>query len=423
MKINKDKIINFINLIKQYNFLDYVSEYNINSIIDLLNKINSPNMRDLQKICNSSHDIIIKLNNIFNLFNHSFVKYKNKSLTNYSNVRKDLHHIPSYSNENSDIAQKIKQVTIKKKYVLQIDDFKVNLFFYCSSENLDETFVHNTAQIIYMFIKTFSRNNDLYKNYNFRFLLIDHPRVLNTDINQAAIDGDFNNSSGMTNIFNKELIVTRLSGFNGLLIHELLHLLGLEFCFSHKDNDYSHYEDWINDWIAPTNLSKNHGVKNLYEGICNTTSSYFLSIYNSIKLCNLKNSNNIDKLVKYFCYFFYIEFIHALIQCVRLLKSYGINKYSDFVNSNNELYHQESLMFEYIVLRYYIINDYYRLLLKRMLKQDFNDNSQLENEHFQNNLNTNILRLVNVPKLKTLFNDISNNLYIGDINYIEYFCI
>lgn len=423
MKININSIQSFYNKLKNNNFINNVSDYNIKSIIKLIQLIGSPNLKHLKKICLKSQNIINTLNNNFNLFNNSFLTYQNKTLTTYTNVRNELHHIPSYDNENSILANKIKKCTIKKKYILTIDNFNVNLFFYCSNDNIDDDFVYNTARIIFIFIKTFSRNNDLYKDFNFRFLLVEHPRVLNTTIEQSAIDGDFNNSSGMTNIFGKELIVTRLSGFNGLLIHELLHLLGLEFCFSFQNNEYSHYDEWINDWFISFNLKKNHSVRNLYEGICNTSTNYFLSIYNSIYLNHITHNN---KLVKYFCYFFYLEFVHSLIQTIKLLKGYNINNYKQLVNNNNDIYHQISLMFEYIVLRFYIVNDYYRLLLYKMLKSNFNTGSKQENEHFQNNLNSNTLRLINVKNLETLFNNISNNINdiysIDNNNYIEYFC-
>ena len=164
-----------------------------------------------------------------------------------------------------------------------------------------------------------------------------------------------------------------------------------------------------------------NNIGSFIEAICNTNSSYFVAIYNSIYLCHqLKNSKN---LLKFFKYFFYLETLYCYVNGSKLLNYFEFNEYDDFFNNiNNKLFYQNALVFEYIVLRMFLIQDYYQLLLKPLLKNNFNElTTYNSNLTFQRELNNKLLKKMEKKHLKKIFNDISYSLKKYNHNFIEYF--
>ena len=440
MILNIEKINYFIDILLDKDDFDHVSKNNLINIKKIINSINLHdkviNIKKLKKIVNDSEPIIYEMKKNYIDFSSSKtnkIKFVKSVRVNYDKIRKELFGFPTFDETyDSEIKNKISNCKNKYIYELEIDNnyfskkIKINLFFYCSNIKNEKGLDIKLAQLIYTFIKTFSRNLELYDGFNIRFLLIDFPRVLKKDLKHASLTGEFNNSSGVTIFSDKELVITRKSGIIGLLIHELLHTLGLDFCYSFKDNTHANIIGWKSIWFNSCNINKNNNIKSFIESICNTNSSYFLAIYTAIYLSS-KNKNKSDKILKYFKYLFVIELFHSYIQTVQVLKSFNISSYDDFfLNTTNRFYKQDALLFEYIILRFFLLSNYYKLLLKKMLQVNFNQYTDYNmNLEFQKELNNQTHKLIKKNNLKIIFNQILANINdLSEPNYfIEYFAI
>tara|TARA_A100001015_G_scaffold9831_1_gene11950 strand:+ start:67 stop:1191 length:1125 start_codon:yes stop_codon:yes gene_type:complete len=368
---------------------------------------------------------------MFDIYQTFQIDYFNKIKTDevdYNKIRKELHQYPSFDEKIAiEIKESINKLKNKYHYQLNIKNIKINIFFYSEIEDI-ELFI-NLAKIIFLFVSTFGINLDIYDNYNIRLLLIEFPRILDSkhqqnsnSFEELGLKGYFNNSSGVHIASRKELVVSRKSGITGLLIHELIHMLGLDFCFNFNNNNHANLYDWSSEWIKNNNIRKNNNnVISFIESICNTNSSYFVAIFNSIHICNLLNSSN--NLIKFFKYFFYLETIYCYVNGVKLLNYFDFNNYDSFFNNtNNRIFYQNALVFEYIILRMFLINDYYRMLLKPLLKVNFNqDTTYKYNLDFQHELNEKLTSKIKKKYIKNIFDDISNLMLKINNNNMEYF--
>lgn len=424
--MNKEKIIKFINLILSTDNLDQISIENYKQVKHILENIDSLEFENFSHTIKRSSDIIKIMSENFDLYNDSFLKFKKTNIVDYNQIRKELHFYPSYNEKKGiEIKKKIEKIYEKHHYILKIDSIELNLFFY---GNLDYNIITNMSRIIFLFFKTFGKNSKIYDKYNIRFLLIDFPRLLDSKKSKNTYSfkdlgekGYYNNSSGVNIFSKKELVVTRKSGLQGLLIHELIHMLGLDFCYSLKDNEHINILGWEKSWIERNNIKTNdNNILSFIEGICNTNSSYFLAIYNSIYLSKKINDG---KEMKYFKYFLFVEFVYAYINTAKLISYFNFNDYDSFFNNNSDRrFYQNALVFEYVIIRMFIISDYYRLLLKNMIKNNFNDTNKKINKNFQLELNEKLLKIVDNGTMKNIFNKIMTLVNNFDSNYIEYFC-
>jgi hypothetical protein len=434
MYMKKDKILKFIELIlnhKSANIItDPVSIGNYNQINQIIKENDLIVFKDFKYIIEKSEPIILKMFDNYQLFKCSFLNKVNEQDINYQIIRKELHNYPGFNEAvATDIIIEINKVKKRYDYILQIDDIKINLFFYSIWE--DTLLFQNLARIIYLFIKTFGKKSNIYNNYNIRFLLIDFPRILNkdcADFKEIGEKGYFNNSSGVHIMSKKELVVSRKSGLIGLLIHELIHMVGLDFCLAHNishDNvNHVNLENWKNKWVELNNIKKvDNNIVSFIEAICNTTSSYFLSIYNTIYLCDKLSSR--EHLLKYFKYFYYTEVIYCYINGAKLLNYFGYKTYDSFFNNtSNRLYYQNALVFEYVIMRMFLIDDYYNLILKDMLEYDFNERTSKDiNLKFQIDLNNKLLDNVQNKSIKNTFDIISKQINNTNGESMEYFSI
>lgn len=430
--MKKEKIINFINLISNNFELDYVSKENYNNLKQIIESIPMYKFKKFNKIISKSSDLITTMLQNYKSFKTNFLKQIKVEKTNYNLIRKELNFFPSFNDvKATEIKDKIYEIEKKYQYLLIIDNIKINLYFYSCNE--DNSLFINLARIIYLFIKTFGNNtldsSKIFNNYNIRLLLIDFPRKLDS-IKCSSSDsfknlseiGYFNNSSGVHIKSEKELVVSRKSGLTGLLIHELIHMLGLDFCFNIKNNNQINIENWNLEWIKNNNIKKNnHNIRSFIESICNTNSSYFVSIYNAIHTCSLINNDN--QVIKFFKYYFYIESIYCFVNGVKLLNYFNFDSFDSFFNTNDQkTFYQNSLVFEYIILRMILIENYYSMILKPMINLKFNELTTDEiNYNFQKNLNFKMLNNVKKKSIKYLFNNISNNINKTEGLFIEYF--
>jgi hypothetical protein len=97
---------------------------------------------------------------------------------------------------------------------------------------------------------------------------------------------------------------------------------------------------------------------------------------------------------------------------------------SFFKNTNNKIFYQNALVFEYVTMRFFLIYQFYKLILKYLIKNKFNQLSdKYKNYEYQERLNNKLVKLTNSNTLKTIFNNISKILKNTNENniYIEYF--
>ena len=431
MKIKKNKLIQFVNIIlskKSDNLkLDDVSIENYKLAKYIIENTDIINIDKLELIVKESESILDKMSIAYEKFKDNNFKFIKSESTNYSKIRNELFRFPSY-NENKafEIKEEINKIKEKHIYFLKIKDITLNLYFYSN----DDSDFENLARIIYVLVYVFGQNSKNLDKYNIRFLLIDFPRILDSTkqenqegFKNLAEKGYFNNSSGVNRFLEKELVVTRKSGINGLLIHELIHMLGLDFCYNFNNNNHINISNWKSEWVNNNNIrEKNNNINSFIESICNTNSCYFLALYNSVHICN-KLSN--PKSEKCFKYLFYLETLYCFINSVKLLNYFGYNTYdSIFNNTNNKTFYQNALVFEYIILRMFIMSRYYKLLFSTMIKYNFNkETTDKINTETQINLNKKLLSLAKNKVPKENFDQISSVMknFKQDKIYMEYF--
>lgn len=422
---NKKKIIDFTNLI--YPYLDTVSKENIHLIKTLTESNFILKINKINNIITKSKKIILDFENNFKIFNSNNLQKKSTIDITYKQLRKELYNSPTFNEYiKSDIKNLLLNTKKKHSYQITIDYLVINLHLYAN--NINNNQLIEISRLLFTFFKTFNTKQDIFKkryhNLNVRILLIDFPRILDTtkDFNELSEYGIFNNSSGLTILKKKEIIVTRKTGLLGLLIHELIHLLGLDFCYSLNDDNHTNIINWQTKWISSNNIvKKNNNIISFIEGICNTSSSYFLALYSSIVLSSKFNNN---KTLTYFKYFFYIEVLHSYIQTCKILHFFGFNTYQDFFNNtSNRIYYQNAYVFEYVFLRIFLIYEYYNLILKKLLKYKFNKetNSKI-NENIQTKINKQILNFNKKVFLKDNINKIISFINFEN-NYCEYFAV
>ena len=211
------------------------------SYIDI-SKIDSKKIKikNFQKLFNESIPILERMNSFYLEFDKgiNYVNYSEERNINFRDISKELKNFPSFDKKNSQlIMNEIKEVDKVISFKLKINQkTSIKIHFYIKSKDLESKrkLFEKYIRIIFVFCKSFGQNiNSVLNGFNIRFLLIDFPRKLdkNYSFDELSKNGIFNNSSGFTNKYTKELVLTRNSGLSGLLIHELIHLLDLDFHF------------------------------------------------------------------------------------------------------------------------------------------------------------------------------------------------
>jgi hypothetical protein len=230
------------------------------------------------------------------------------------------------------------KITKYQLYKIIVNGITLNIHFYLPNEDFTNL-INDLIDIVYLFTYKYAENKKLYQNYNLRFLLLDFPRKLSDSWDNLHKKGIFNNSSGLTNLLEKELIVTRLKGIKGLLIHELIHLYGLDYCLNQQKVIQYNLDNWTNQW-EKLNIKKNSGIKSFIEGITNTKASLYLAVYLAAK----------KRSFKYFKYYIYQDWIHSIKNFKKLLKYWNLS-YDEFLSPGNT-YYQNALVLEYLYLKF-----------------------------------------------------------------------
>ena len=443
-KVYMNKIIDkMINLLDNTNLK--LDETSTKSYEDL-KKIEDVSITNLIKLFDESMPIIKLMIDNYISYQSSYLIEKEVIEINTNNILKELNNFPSFKLKNEfSIYSEIKNTNKRKKLELTLNkNAKIKIFFYYSS--FDEKYVNNQierlSKILYVFCNSFGlKIMNTINNFDIRFLMIDFPRRLNDkfDFKELGDHGIFNNSSGYTNKYTKEMVLSRKSGLTGLLIHELIHLLDLDFHFWESDIGNVEKFDWKKDWVKNCNMMEctqhiksNCGYYSFTEAICNTTSSYLLAIYSGIEFhINIEQSRgtkisnntlNLNKIKKVILLFFIVEYIHCYINCCKLLKFFGYDNYDSFFNNTtNRKYNQDAHVFEYIVLRTFIITYFYDIVFKRLNKFiNGEKHNSMENYKYQKKVSDFIFKKMMIGDIKNFYDMIISKSFKNDS--IEYFC-
>lgn len=438
----------FFRFIKKISFLtDNTSRKNLNDVIEITKQNNYDILRKLKinnfdKLFASFSENIDTLNKKYKEFTIDKLTQKVNHNINYKVALQECNNFPSFNSKNvlndkypNYILNQLENINIKITYKLKLTKININLFFYTNKNSVEYEKHNEIARIIYMFCLTFLDDLNFLNQFNFRFLLIDFPRKLDSelDFNTHSDLGMFNNSSGFTNISKKELVVSRNSGLNGLLIHELIHLLNLDF-FDRSLNlrKFEQIEKSTkNNWINNTNIVKcsNNVIGCIHhftitETICNSLSSFLLSVYNGIKFNYIKKDNNkivsIDKIIAACKLFYIVEYLYCFINCIKILKYFEYGNYDTFFNNtSNRKFYQNAHVFEYSILRIFAITNLYELIVKNILEEKY------EKSFITKKINDNLLEIMKSNKIRDFY-DLVLKYYLNSnkiSDSVEYFCI
>lgn len=269
-------------------------------------------------------------------------------------------------------------------------DIKINCYSY---NKLSKYEINKIVNRINCMILSFNKNIEV-KPIEIFIYLYNVPRI----ISETYIDSPsnfqkinkydlFNCVNGYYNNKNNrhKILITRLNTYKGLLTHELCHMCKLDF------GGYDTFNDWDEDkkFFGINNFSK------FTEGINNAISSIIHSIFITLEEYGKNNFNN------NFAKIFYCECNYSNDLVANLLHYFKCNKIKDLKKSG---YNQDSMVFEYIILR-----NIYLKNLKELFHIDKNYNEKDYYKKFmhylQKDLNT-----------KYIFNA---NMLIDNINVVR----
>lgn len=223
--------------------------------------------------------------------------------------------------------------------------------------------------------------NNYYSSVYVVFYLYDHPRTLNgNSFDDLRIKNNFNCPSGYT--YKNKIIITRLQGYCGLFIHELLHFFkddGLNI------DNYKNYEEeyqklfnyYISDKTKPGYL---------FEGINNFKTIIFFVLFKS----SFYDYTSIEMFKELFK-----EYVKSFLLCYKIIKFYNCLTFEDLIKK--KLYIQYGSTFEYSFVRFYIFYLYARKIIE--------DEVEIKEETLQiimSNLNNLFTKKVNNLNLKLL---------------------
>lgn len=206
------------------------------------------------------------------------------------------------------------------------------------------------------------------------------------EMNKLANQGCYNASSGYTimhidgdNINNKRhshynMLVTRIPEMLGLFTHELGHLLGYDFEVPIKET--SKQTIYTSSYAIFGGLRLNNNDLNLplqsnmdihlSEAFCNTNTTLIHTICNALNLCeSQKQIHDYEKCYDLFKSLYKIELFYAIYHSAKILYWLGYNNFDDFFNGKSKIvYKQKAYLFEYTIIRSFILLIYNDLINK-----------------------------------------------------------
>jgi hypothetical protein len=358
-------------------------------INNLINNLDFKNL-NFNIINKNSKKIYEFKNKLFNIWNdHQIDNLNFELLDNKKN--EEIKNIFSNSilNKYSYINNLIKNNF--KIYNFQLN--KINFYYFDINNNIN----NDIKKIIFMFNITYTLNKYFNQN-NSNILIIWLPVTKNRDFNYNIINNENLKNceknfeaftcSGVT--FNKNpriTIITRYEEVEKLLIHEIIHNIGLDGSFYHNK-----FIDLINDFklLKGDNFDYQYSI---YESYTELLSTYFMILFNNININNKKEF--INKVRNQII----LELIYSYNVIINLIK---INNLELNKNSSDIIYEGNICFYEYYYLKGLMYNNYilefgndeksffdiYTNIINMLKKIKINDDNllvEINKKYFKNN--------------------------------------
>lgn len=328
----------------------------------------------IKLLCKNYNEVSynLKVNNInFN---------KNITLTNEALKEIDIKNI---NIPNTYINKEF--IKLKYENIITLKILKYDITIKCYSyDKLSNDEIKKIIKRINCMILSFNKNIEI-KPINIFIYLYNTPRVIPETYFNSPMEFQKINEYDLFNCVNgyyqnkknyHKILITRLNTYKGLLTHELCHLCKLDFggydTFKHWDKDKKQFGIY--------------GFSKFTEGINNAISSIIHSLFIS-----LENNEDFNLIFKCEC-----EYSNDLV--ANLLHYFKCNKIKDLKKSG---YNQDSMVFEYIILR----NIYLKYLNQLFhINKNFNEDNYYK--IFMNCLNNELnVEYIFNPKMILTYNN------------------
>lgn len=307
-------------------------------------------------------------------------------------------------NPESITFQEFQKLNTWAKISLDINDlhFMTNYFYDNKMPNVNDLInkIHKRLKVLLTYGAR--NNNTRYHNlikaqggnvFNIYFVLYPvgrnvYKRIKNYDnieseLNELSSKGYFNCSSGYTMFYvtdkryDGKMLITRIPEILGLLTHEIGHLLGWDYeTFIERDNIYTTTGIDINkinklsksDLKILKKLPLAHNDCEFAEAFVNMNTTILHSMCNTLEL----DKSNYDLFKE----FMNIEILYSIYHSAKILYFIGFESFDQFFNNNsNKLYYQNALLFEYSIVRSFLLINLDELIkYQDMRKFVVNDN-------------------------------------------------
>jgi hypothetical protein len=277
---------------------------------------------------------------IYDKLKYEFDNYKYK-LNNFhfinnqlANLIKKLYNYDVFNNLIS-ISNKIDNLNSCMYFEINVDNFIFKIKLLQPSSDIEIT--KKIHFICYMMKKIYSDFND-YKEVIITAYLYDHPRTLNNAVTFDDLTriNNFNCPSGFT--YKNNIVLTRINGFCGLLIHELIHFFKND---GREINNYQKYDEKYK--IIFNKYISNSEYGYLFEGITNIKTTLYSVLFKAV-YNNYRYSKLVDLL--------YEEYIRSATLCYKIIKFLNCETFYDMIK-NKKFTHYGST-FEYSFVKFYI---------------------------------------------------------------------
>jgi hypothetical protein len=309
---------------------------------------------DVKKISLIKNNVTAKmLNNLWisnNLTKHLLREKKiNETLEKYNN---DLHNLLNNKKYLSEKAYWYIKDKINHKLIYNtiVKNREIQIIFYLKDKKEIKNYEKKMIKILHiLFFLSNYATNDCATKLKIHCILTDHKKVMpcNNDIilNKEHVNSAFTTSC----VNNGDIVLYRKEEWFKILIHELFHILGLDFSAYYKDIYSSKLREKLN--INSTYLIY-ETYSEFWATIINTIYYTYFVIYEGISLekINFKkfneiNSNNIN-----------IEITYSLMQVSKILYHMNITFEELWSNeTHNKILREEKYKEDTNVLAYYIL--------------------------------------------------------------------
>lgn len=262
----------------------------------------------------------------------------------FTNVSVDIKHI---NDKSSYIGRGYAQLQYTNIIKFNVLDFNITLNIHSIQPigNEIKKFVNRIGTMIKIFYKNISRKTIIINmfNYNAPRFIPEQYETSPSEFESVSNNDIFNCTNGYYQQRKNDIniVITRENTNSGLLIHELCHMCKLDF------GGYGMFEQWNQD-------KQRYGIKTdseFTEGINNAISSIIHSIFTALE--------RTGDFKKEFIRVFYSEYQYAKDMVGNLLHYFKCNTIGDLKEKG---YNQNSMVFEYIVLRYIYLKNLHKLL-------------------------------------------------------------